>query len=125
MTHTPPTASAETEPTESTVDARLQRQRTLKEGMISYGDGHISSKCTVRDLSPGGAKLRLPSDMAWPNRFLLNIPSDGITGECEVRWRDGLTLGVEFVGELKMDAGHRRQMNVTVPVGRPGLLRRK
>ncbi|WP_050786048.1 PilZ domain-containing protein [Ahrensia sp. R2A130] len=125
MTHTPLTASAETQPTETNVDARIQRQRTLKEGVISYNEGHISTKCTVRDLSPGGAKLRLPNDIAWPNRFRLHIASDGITAECEIRWRDGLTFGIEFIGELRMDAGQSRQMNVTVPVARPSLLRRK
>ncbi|MEM1318482.1 MAG: PilZ domain-containing protein [Pseudomonadota bacterium] len=104
---------------------RLLRQRTLKEGQLSYDDGRISTKCTVRDLSMGGAKLRLPNDITWPNKFRLHVPTDGITVDCEVRWRDGLTMGVEFVSEMQMAGAQRPQMKVTVPIDRPGLLRRK
>lgn len=125
MSNMPPGAMGDVHSTNAETAERLLRQRTLKEGLLSYNEGSISTKCTVRDLSTGGAKVRLPNDIAWPNKFRLYVASDGITVDCEVRWRDGLTMGVEFVGEMQMEGGHRPQMKMSVPVERVSILRRR
>ena len=96
----------------STVNSseRALRQRTLKKGIIVYGDGAITVECLVRDLSPGGAKLKLINDNPVPNSFELTVPQDGVQAECEVRWREREQIGVAFVGDVQITEQKRRQV---------------
>lgn len=99
--------------------ARSMRQRALKGAVISYSDGAISLDCLVRDYSPGGVKIKLVSDTPVPNSFSLHIPTDGIRAQCEVRWRRGVEIGVEFIGEIHLDEIIARQ--IVIPTGRETL----
>jgi len=60
-------------------------------------DGDEPIPCVILDISGGGAALRLTEpDQQCPTLFTLE-PLEGAPRHCEVRWRRGDTLGVEFV----------------------------
>lgn len=79
---------------------RYPRQRTLKGARIQF-DGLKTYDVTVRDMSEGGAKLKLGSPFAVPPAFLLIIlnPNTGISEKraCELRWQRGDQIGAQFV----------------------------
>jgi hypothetical protein len=62
------------------------------------GDGDFALQpCTVVDMSSDGARLRLDSATRLPARFRLTFSRstrDGV--RCDLRWRDGLIVGVKF-----------------------------
>lgn len=53
--------------------------------------------CNIADISESGARIVLDTDEALPKRFLLLLASRGGVRECRQVWRDGLTVGVEFL----------------------------
>lgn len=79
---------------------KYPRQRTLKGARIQF-DGLKTYDVTVRDMSEGGAKLKLGSPFAVPPAFLLIIlnPNTGISERraCELRWQRGDQIGAQFV----------------------------
>src|SRR5438093_9009134 len=72
------------------------RRRVLKGGIIAFNDRHSTLKCTVRDLSASGARLRVEGSVTAPDRFVLIIELDGIEADCEVVRRKAAELGVKF-----------------------------
>ena len=74
------------------------RQRVLKGAAILTGIANSEVKCTVRNMHPGGAELKVPIEARVPDEFLLYVPTDGIGYRAVVRWRREDRLGVEFTG---------------------------
>jgi hypothetical protein len=72
------------------------RQRTLKGAVIAFNDLRSTVDCTVRNLSPHGAQLRVASVVGIPDTFELRL-ADGARHQCSVAWRKGHELGVKFV----------------------------
>ncbi len=64
---------------------------------------------TMRDTSSTGARLELvktkgafsPGADRLPPRFILNMPLDRATVECEVAWRRGPMMGVRYVSPTR------------------------
>ena len=56
-------------------------------------------KCTVTNIRPMGAVLELESGAILPTTFLLLIPEDLFAIDCEIRHRNGNTIGVYFVSD--------------------------
>lgn len=82
---------------EHTERRREKRLRTLKQGRI-YLDGLQSTlDCTVRNLSPGGAGLRLMGPTAVPEFFRLKISDSGVVRKVRKCWHKNNDLGVEFL----------------------------
>jgi len=82
---------------EATERRRERRMRTLKQGRI-YLDGLQSTiDCTVRNLSSGGAGLRLPGPTAIPEFFRLRISESGAIRQVRKCWHLNNDLGVEFL----------------------------
>lgn len=84
-----------------------QRHRTLKGARIEI-DKALSFDVVIRDLSDSGAKLKLATAFAVPDRFVLLIPNPN-TGQterrnCERRWQRGEQVGARFV-ESSADPG--------------------
>ena len=78
---------------------QAERRRTLKGGRIVFNGGRSTIDCTVRNLSPRGAKLQVTSVVGIPDTFDLLL--EGHAREpCRVVWRSLKELGVEF------SAGH-------------------
>jgi hypothetical protein len=73
----------------------VQRHRTLKAGSINFNRTNAFD-CRVRNLSPAGACLEVPSQLGIPDEFVLAVKSDHLQQPCHVIWRTATRLGVEF-----------------------------
>lgn len=74
------------------------RQRVLKGAAILTGINNSEVKCTVRNMHPSGAELKVAIEARVPDEFLLYVPTDGIGYKAIVRWRRDDRIGVEFNG---------------------------
>ena len=74
----------------------VSRSRTLKSGKILVHAHTSLVDCTVRNLSPKGAVLVLPSLAGIPEHFELVLDAQGTHHQCRVAWRGENRLGVEF-----------------------------
>ncbi|RUW81896.1 PilZ domain-containing protein [Mesorhizobium sp. M1E.F.Ca.ET.063.01.1.1] len=74
------------------------RQRVLKGAAILTGVNNSEVKCTVRNMHPGGAELKVAPESRVPDHFLLYVPVDGVAYRAEVRWRRNDRVGVKFTG---------------------------
>ena len=72
------------------------RRTTLKGGKIVFNGGRSTIDCTVRNLSPKGAKLQVASVVGIPETFDLLLPNAG-RQPCRIKWRALKEVGVEFV----------------------------
>lgn len=72
----------------------VPRQRVLKGGTIAFAHGSI--ECTVRNLSPNGARIDLASPIGLPNAFTLVIRADNLMRRCHQIWNTGSRIGVAF-----------------------------
>lgn len=81
---------------DTTENRAAVRRRTLKGGRIIFNAGRSTIDCTVRNLSPKGARLEVTSVVGIPNTFDLQVSGDGLQ-PCRVAWRSLKELGVEFV----------------------------
>jgi PleD family two-component response regulator len=73
------------------------RQRVLKHGRIFIPNMHSAIECTIRDISPKGARLRVAGHFIAPERFELEFPATGERRHVLRRWQNGNELGVQFV----------------------------
>jgi PilZ domain len=74
---------------------RAKRIRTLKSGRIVIDPNMSALDCIVRNLSPRGALLLVPS-IAVPDNFELVFSASRARHECRVAWRASDRVGVEF-----------------------------
>jgi hypothetical protein len=74
-----------------------QRIRSYLRGEIVHSGGRIRLECTVRDLSPEGARIQVARDIALPDPFELYIPQRGLAEKSHIVWRHGDETGVHFV----------------------------
>ena len=66
---------------------------------ILSGPQDPARRCTIADISETGARLVLDSDDGLPERFFLLLSlNGGARRHCRVVWRNGASVGVEFVG---------------------------
>ena len=82
---------------ETSVDEQVTTARRVGlSGVIVYSGRHVKLKCTVWDLSVGGARLLLEGSVAAPERFALVLQTAVSDEEipCEVVWRRGREVGV-------------------------------
>ena len=106
-------------------DGRLSpRRRVLKAGIAASNDRHLTTPCTVRDLSATGARLRIEGSRTVPDTFELIIELDGLEANCQVVWRKGGEVGVKFVGAPRTVAAKRAQVVNAVVPAKHSLLRR-
>jgi hypothetical protein len=77
---------------------RAIRTRTFLQARVSYGDGAISSACTVNQLSDDGARLNIASSFALPDTFEIAIPQRGISCRARLVWRKDNQVGIDFLG---------------------------
>jgi hypothetical protein len=74
-----------------------QRTRSYLRGEIVHSGGRIRIECTVRDLSPEGARIQVAHDITLPDPFELQIPQRGMIEKSHIVWRHGDETGVHFV----------------------------
>ncbi len=73
-----------------------RRQRTLKGGRIILPQGLSVFSCTVRNLSPSGALLAVPSMLGIPSHFDLALDGMKDRRPCTVQWHTDRLIGVHF-----------------------------
>ncbi len=106
-------------------DGRMSpRRRVLKAGIAASNDRHLTTPCTVRDLSATGARLRVEGSRTVPDTFELIIELDGLEANCQVVWRKANEVGVRFVGAPRVVAARRAQVVNAIVPQRQSLLRR-
>ena len=71
------------------------RRRTLLQGHIELAGGGVID-CVIRNLSTGGACLRVASVMGIPDAFVLTFGPDNDRRQVRVTWRRVTELGVAF-----------------------------
>lgn len=83
-----------------------ERRRALRMGTTIPASIYIRENiplcpCTVLDVSQGGGRLRIESEMQVPDRFsLLFTRTASVRRECRVVWRHDNYLGVAFCGRF-------------------------
>lgn len=86
------------------VDKRKHtRVLVLKTGAIHRGHGEAPIDCAVLNLSASGACILVPNAIPVPPHFELVVDGDGQSHHCEVMWREGGKIGVEFVPAAPRD----------------------
>lgn len=75
------------------------RRRTVRAAEISIDGEALPISCVLIDISTTGARLKLPDDFALEGTFELSVAALSLKTHCEVRWRRGGEVGVEFVEE--------------------------
>jgi hypothetical protein len=85
--------------------------RALLSGKIIIGNGLMSPDCVIRDLSPGGARVRVPRTIELPSRVGLLVIKDGLLFDAIVAWRRDDEAGLAFSGQHDIrgdiDPAHR------------------
>jgi hypothetical protein len=74
------------------------RHRCLVSARL-YVPGQPAVECSIRDLTPEGARITLPADALrmLPDKLLLLLPGLAELWAVRVCWRSRHTIGVEFV----------------------------
>ncbi|SDA31708.1 hypothetical protein SAMN02799622_05081 [Methylobacterium sp. UNC378MF] len=70
------------------------RRRTLLEGRIELAGGGVID-CTIRNMSDGGARLKVVSVIGVPDAFVLAYGA-GQRRPARITWRQETELGVAF-----------------------------
>lgn len=87
-----------------TPDRRAPRRRVLLTGIVTYNDGAISFRCTIRDRSEHGARLKLPAGIVPPPEVWLIEVTEAIAYRAHIVWRLGEQVGVELREPLNIRA---------------------
>ncbi len=77
---------------------RSDRVRTFIPSLATDPRDQRSIGCTVRNLSPTGAKVHLDGEAALPDEFDLELRPYRMTARARVVWRGARYVGVAFVG---------------------------
>ena len=78
-----------------------RRQRVLKQGKMVLANNITVVDCTIRDLSPTGARLLCGDPGVIPNEFRLVFIAERQMRDVKVVWRRPEELGVHFTSELR------------------------
>jgi hypothetical protein len=78
------------------MDERRQspRRTVLKSGLVIIQESAMTLRCTVRNLSDGGACIELSSTIGMPSN--LELVLDGVHRSCRVIWRTDTRMGIAF-----------------------------
>jgi hypothetical protein len=71
----------------------------LLSGKLVFGVHGLTADCTIRNLSPGGAKLQTTLAASLPREFWLIQIKKGCACRASVAWRRGDEVGVRFEAE--------------------------
>jgi hypothetical protein len=74
-----------------------RRQPLHYPALILLGRDQQPCMCMLSDVSDGGAKITIAAERDLPDEFVLRLSGRGGTRRhCNVVWRDGMSMGVEF-----------------------------
>lgn len=72
-----------------------RRQRVFLAGKIAHG--MVVCDCTIRDLSPAGARVHVPSVIGLPDEVRLLVLREGLLVRARRIWTRETLFGLEFV----------------------------
>ena len=81
-----------------------RRQRVIYGAKVAHADGNYCTRCTITNLSSGGAKIRLPLFSAIPDTVLLLDQRNRMAYAANVVWRKSPEFGLEFSAKYSYDA---------------------
>jgi len=88
----------------ASADNRLEaRKRVLMSGLVVQEDGSEPFGCTVLDMSPSGARVRVAADRMVPQHFHLIIVRERTAHKARVMWRRQQLAGVRFESSVAID----------------------
>ena len=103
---------------------RHARRRVLKSGTIAFNDRHSTVTCSVRNLSENGARLTADGSVYAPDTFELLVDLDGLEARCEVAWRSGKDVGIQFTAPTCW-TGPKRKQTLELSNKKPSLRRKQ
>ncbi|AYD02358.1 PilZ domain-containing protein [Neorhizobium sp. NCHU2750] len=74
---------------------RFPRSKAFLGAKILFNDHNSAFDGIVKELSEGGAMIKVENALVIPESFTLEL-SDGRRFECDIRWRRMNAIGVEF-----------------------------
>jgi hypothetical protein len=78
------------------------RVRTLLAGKLIIAQSGISLDCLIRNLSTGGARVRVNAETDLPPKVSLLLVKEGLLFETNVSWRRGDQIGLTFEGRYDL-----------------------
>ena len=66
---------------------------------VCVGDGSVARKCSLIDVSEGGARIFVGRGVELPARVILVDPRTGLSHRAALVWRTETEAGVRFVEE--------------------------
>jgi hypothetical protein len=83
---------------------RNNRVLVLKSASIRCAGDMPAIDCAVLNVSPSGACILIPTNVTVPEKFILFVDPHGIRRDCNVVWRKGARIGVEFAPSAHEEA---------------------
>ena len=82
---------------------RTMRKRSLLSGKIAYHEGSFTLSCTIRDISEGGARVKIPNGQILPTMVFLIDVREGCAYDACTKWQSKTEAGLEFRQKIKLD----------------------
>ena len=86
-------------------NVRAPRHRVLLTGVLAHNDLGVSFRCSIRDRSSLGARLRLPRGMLAPGQFRMIDVTEGYAYEATTVWRRYPEVGVALANPVNLRTG--------------------
>ena len=76
----------------------------LLAGILIYGPSAFTMDCTIRNLSPQGARVRILGPAHFADPLILLAPAADEAFEAKISWSQGAELGLSFVRSVDLRA---------------------
>ena len=76
---------------------RETRRSRLQQAWLGHGTEFATRPCTLLDMSEGGAKLWVEDADFVGRTIRLKLSPSAVGRQCRVAWRDGNTMGLEYL----------------------------
>jgi hypothetical protein len=87
---------------EDETERRGPRRRVLLTGLVAHLDLGVSFRCTIRDRSASGARLKLPDGIVVPTDFWLIDVAEGLAYAAKTIWRRYPEIGVSLADPIDL-----------------------
>jgi hypothetical protein len=77
------------------------RHRALKAGRVVYGNLSMTLDVIIRDMSEGGARLKVDANANMPGEFYFVVVADQLVAKSRVVWRSAREVGIEYLEPMR------------------------
>jgi hypothetical protein len=92
-----------------------ERIRSFLRAQIIFNNRMSTIDCTIKNISPTGARVALSDTLAVPAEFEIDIPQKGRSYRARLVWRDKEAIGVEFIDAKTHAAASAAPPHVAAP----------